>query len=61
MVIVDARRIEIVSAEAKLMAGWERSAGLRAPPAPTDGALAPRGAGYLLAVGQPSQRLNPRR
>ena len=40
--------------------GWERSAGLRAPTAPADGALAPNGTGYLLAVGPPAQRVHPR-
>jgi hypothetical protein len=49
-----------VSADSNLLAGWERSAGLHAPPAPAEGVLAPRGAGYLLAVGSPSQRLHPR-
>src|SRR4051794_10625503 len=47
-------------ADENLLAGWERSAGLRAPPAPEGGVLAPRGAGYLVAIGTPSQRLHPR-
>lgn len=46
--------------DGNLVAGWERSAGLRAPPAPTDGVLAPNGTGYLLAVGPPAQRIHPR-
>jgi hypothetical protein len=49
-----------VSDEATLVADWERSAGLRAPPAPADGVLAPRGVGYLIAIGPPSDRLHPR-
>ena len=40
--------------------GWERSAGLRAPRAPEEGALVANGTGYLLAVGPPAQRLHPR-
>jgi hypothetical protein len=49
-----------VSTERKLLAGWEQSVGLRAPPAPAEGVLVPQGAGYLLAVGAPAQRLYPR-
>ncbi len=46
--------------DGNLLAGWEQSAGLRAPPAPEDGALVPNGTGYLLAVGPVSQRIYPR-
>ena len=49
-----------MTGDGNLLAGWERSAGLHAPPAPADGVLAPNGAGYLLAVGPPAQRLYPR-
>lgn len=42
------------------MAGWEQSAGLRAPPAPEEGALVPNGTGYLVAVGPVSQRVYPK-
>jgi hypothetical protein len=46
-------------AGAGLLVGWARSAGLRAPAAPVEGALAPNATGYLLAVGPSSHRLYP--
>jgi hypothetical protein len=49
-----------VGVDGNLLAGWEQSAGLRAPPAPADGALVPNGTGYLLAVGPVSQRIYPK-
>ena len=49
-----------MGADGNLLIGWERSAGLRAPRAPEEGALVPNGTGYLLAVGSPAQRLHPR-
>jgi hypothetical protein len=47
-------------AEGSLAEGWERSAGLQAPPAPSEGLLGAKGGGYLLAIGPPSRRLYPR-
>jgi len=49
-----------VGVDGNLLVGWERSAGLRAPRAPEEGALVPNGTGYLLAVGPAAQRLQPR-
>jgi len=49
-----------VGADGNLLVRWERSAGLRAPGAPAEGALVPNGTGYLLSVGSPAQRLYPR-
>jgi hypothetical protein len=49
-----------VGSDGNLLIGWERSAGLRAPPAPDAGRLAANGTGYLLAIGPPSQHLYPR-
>lgn len=46
--------------DAKLLVVWERSAGLRAPPAPQQGALTPNPTGYLLAVGSAGRRMYPR-
>jgi hypothetical protein len=46
--------------DGNLLAGWEQSAGLRAPPAPEEGALVPNGTGYLIAVGPVSQRIYPK-
>jgi hypothetical protein len=46
--------------DGNLLAGWEQSAGLRAPPAPEEGALVPNGTGYLVAAGPVSQRVYPR-
>ena len=46
--------------DGNLLAGWEQSAGLRAPPAPEEGALVPNGTGYLIAVGPISQRIYPK-
>ena len=49
-----------MGADGNLLAGWEQSAGLRAPPAPEEGALVPNGTGFLIAVGPVSQRVYPR-
>lgn len=49
-----------MGADGNLIAGWEQSAGLRAPPAPEEGALVPNGTGYLIAVGPVSQRIYPK-
>jgi len=49
-----------VGADGNLLAGWEQSAGLRAPPAPEEGALVPNGTGYLIAAGPISQRIYPK-
>ena len=49
-----------MSGDGNLLIGWERSAGLRAPPAPDAGRLSANGTGYLLAIGPPSQHLYPR-
>ena len=49
-----------MGADGNLIAGWEQSAGLRAPPAPEEGALVPNGTGYLIAVGPVSQRVYPK-
>jgi hypothetical protein len=49
-----------VGGEGNLLVGWERSAGLRAPSAPREGALVPNGTGYLLSVGPAARRLHPR-
>jgi hypothetical protein len=49
-----------VGADGNLLVRWERSAGLRAPGAPAEGALIPNGTGYLLSVGPVAQQLQPR-
>jgi hypothetical protein len=54
------QRLPEATTETQLVVGWERSVGLRAPPAPRQGPLVPNGTGYLLAVGPSSLRLHPR-
>ena len=49
-----------MGADGNLLIGWERSAGLRAPIPPEEGALVANGTGYLLSVGPAAQQLHPR-